>query len=149
MNIIKNILVAVDFAGHDAELLDYAKQMAQKFNAKIWMVHIAAPDPDFVGYEPGPQYVRDNRANELKTELKNLKAYADGFVATGIAAEGLLIQGPTVETILEEATRLKIDLFIAGAHKHGALHRLFNTNTPLELAKKSNIPLLIIPLKGE
>jgi nucleotide-binding universal stress UspA family protein len=146
MNPIKNILVAVDFVGHDEEVLDCARQMAHKFEAKTWIVHIAAPDPDFVGYEPGPQYIRDYRAEDLHTEHKNLKAYADRFVAAGITAEGLLIQGPTVETILEEAAKLKIDLFVVGAHKHGALHRFFSANTPIELAKKTNIPLLIVPL---
>jgi nucleotide-binding universal stress UspA family protein len=146
MNSIKNILVAVDFGVDDQVLLGRASQLAEKFNAKIWVVHIAAPDPDFVGYEPGPQYIRDFRAEDLRTEHKALKAYAENLGKSGIEAEGLLIQGPTVATILEEATKLSIDLFVVGTHKHGFLHRLFNENTPIELAKKSNIPLLVIPL---
>ena len=146
MKNIKNILVAVDFADHDEVLLEYALQMAQKFECKAWIIHIAAPDPDFVGYEPGPQYVRDYRAEDLRAEHKALKLYADNFVNAGVEAEGLLVQGQTVETILEEATKLEADLFVVGTHKHGFLFRLFNANTPLELAKKSKIPLLIVPL---
>ena len=77
MKEIQNILVAVDFGDGDQTLLDSALQMAQKFNANVWIVHVAAPDPDFVGYEPGPQYIRDSRADELKSEHKTLHAYAD------------------------------------------------------------------------
>ena len=143
---MKNILVAVDFSNDDEVLLNRASQMALMFKSKIWVVHIAAPDPDFVGYEPGPQYVRDIRASDLRTEHKTLKTYAENLDKAGIESEGLLIQGPTVETILEEAAKLNIDLFVVGSHKHGFMHRLFNENTPIELAKKSNIPVLIVPL---
>ena len=146
MDSVKNILVAVDFSNDDQVLLAKALQMAKPFGAKIWVVHIAAPDPDFVGYEPGPQYIRDFRAEDLRTEHKSLKTYAENCKAEGIDAEGLLIQGPTVATILEEALKLNIDLFIVGNHKHGFWHRLFNEDTPIQLAKQSKIPLLIVPL---
>src|ERR1035437_2735556 len=131
MDPIKNILVAVDFGDDDQILLDYTLQMAQKFSAKVWIVHIAAPDPDFIGYEPGPQYIRDVRAEDLRTEHKTLKAYAENCRIAGVEAEGLLIQGPTVATILEETAKLHIDLFVVGTHKHGFLHRLFNENAPI------------------
>jgi nucleotide-binding universal stress UspA family protein len=146
VNPMQNILVAVDFGKGDEILLSRALQIAGKFSSKIWIIHIAAPDPDFVGYEPGPQYIRDFRAEDLRTEHKTLKAYAEDLGKAGFDAEGLLIQGPTVETILKETAKLSIDMFIVGTHKHGFLHRLFSENTPIELAKKSNIPLLIVPL---
>ena len=146
MKEIQNILVAVDFGDGDQTLLDSALQMAQKFNANVWIVHVAAPDPDFVGYEPGPQYIRDSRADELKSEHKTLHAYADQLRNAGVAAEALLIQGQTVEGIIDEANRLKADLFVVGTHKHGFFHRLLNANAPVELAKKTRIPLLIVPL---
>ena len=146
MNEIKNILVAVDFGDGDQQLLDRALQMAQKFSAKIWVIHVAAPEPDFVGYDVGPQYIRDVRAEDLKTEHKTLDAYADYLRKTGLQADGLLIQGQTVETILQEAVKLKTDLFVVGTHKHGFLYRFLNTNAPFELAKKADIPLLIVPL---
>ena len=145
MSPIQNILVAVDFTESDKIVLAYALQQAEKFGAKAWIVHIAAPDPDFVGYQVGPQYIRDYRAEDLKTEHKTLKTYADNFGNVGVSAEGLLIQGPTVETILDEATKLRIDLFVVGAHKHSFIYRLFNADTSIELTKKSKIPLLIVP----
>ena len=145
MDSTENILVAVDFSNDDQVLLAKALQMAKPFGSKIWVVHIAAPDPDFVGYEPGPQYIRDFRAEDLRTEHKTLKAYVDHCRLAGIDTDGLLIQGPTVSTILEEAEKLSIDLFIVGNHKHGFWHRLFNEDTPIELAKKAKIPLLLVP----
>ena len=69
---MKNILVSIDFNEQEALLMDRAYEFAKAFDAKIWLVHIAAPDPDFVGYDAGPQYVRDARAEDLKGEHKLL-----------------------------------------------------------------------------
>ena len=48
---MKTILVTIDFDKSDQMLIDKAFQMAEVFGSKIWILHIAAPDPDFVGYE--------------------------------------------------------------------------------------------------
>ena len=108
---MKNILVPVDFEGYSTYLLlGQAYELAKKFDSKIWLIHVAAPDPDFVGYEEGPQYIRDKRAEELRKEHKMLKKYTDELHEKGVQAEGLLIFGSTVEMIHAEAKKLKIDL---------------------------------------
>lgn len=146
---IKNILVAVDFHESVNTLLAYAESLAEKFNAKIWLLHVADPEPDFVGYEPGPQYIRDLKAEEYRDEHRNLQALCDGFIQKNINAEALLIQGPTVEMILKEAEELRADLMIVNTHKHGFFFNLFSESVSLELFKKSNIPLLTIPVEED
>ena len=44
--LIKNILVAVDFNEAVGEMITYAESFAEKFEAKVWLVHVADPDPD-------------------------------------------------------------------------------------------------------
>ena len=142
---IQNIMVAVDFNEKDENLLAHAQQMAEKFNAKIWVIHIAMSDDGFIGYDAGPQYIRDLRAKDLRKEHKTLSLYAQNFNEAGIASEGLLIPGLEAETILEELAKLNIDLFMMGGYKHGFLDRLFDETDLSQLAVKSNIPLLIVP----
>lgn len=144
---MKNILVAVRFDKSCQRLVDQAADFARKFSAKIWLIHIAAPDPDFVGYEPGPQYIRDDRAQELRHEHQELQELANALSLQGLVCEALLVQGPTVKTILEEANRLQADLLIVGTQEHGFMHNLFSESTSLELFKKTNIPLLTIPIE--
>lgn len=142
----KNIIVAVDFNDAVGILLGYAEALALKFESKIWVLHVAAPDPDFVGYEPGPQYIRDFRADELKDEHKNLQKISNMFLDKKIESAALLIQGSTVETVLNEAKKLHADLLIVGNHKHSFLHNLLSESVSLELLKNGNIPLLTIPI---
>ena len=142
----KNILVAIDFNDSIGELISYAEGIALKFEAKIWVLHVAAPNPDFVGYEPGPQYIRDFRAEELRDEHRKLQNICDAFIDPEIECEALLIQGSTVESVIEEAGKLQCDLLIVGTHKHSFFYNLLSENVSLELLKKTDIPLLAIPI---
>lgn len=147
MENLKNILVAVDFNDAVGELLGYAEGFAEKFGAKIWVVHVAAPDPDFVGYEPGPQYIRDLKAEDFREEHRNLQSICKTFLSEEVETEALLIQGSTVETVLQEAKKLKADMLIVGTHKHSFLHNLLQESVSLELLKRAGLPILTIPVE--
>ncbi len=143
---MQNILVAIDFDGEDHKLLEFAASFAEKLQSKIWLVHVAAPEPDFIGYDPGPQTVRDDVAEDLRNEHRNLQKMADVLKGRSIEAQALLIQGFTVDSILEKCKQVKADLLIIGSHEHGAFYNFFQENTALELFKRNEIPLLVLPL---
>lgn len=143
---MKNILVAIDFNKNEKLLIDKAFQLAESFNSKLWLMHIAAPDPDFVGYDVGPQYIRDSRASELREEHKQLQEYANTLKKKGVDAEGLLVQGATIEMIIEESKKLNVDLIIAGHLDHGFFYNAFTGSVSANIIKKSKIPVLIVPL---
>jgi len=143
---LKNLLVAVDLKSSDQKLIDYAFVLAEKFQSKIWIVHVAAPDPDFVGYEVGPTYIRETRAEELRQEHKALQQLAQQLHTKSIEAESLLIQGPTVDMLKEEAEKLHIDLLIMGARHHGLMYQAFVGHTSIKVIKDITIPVLIVPL---
>ncbi|TRO64106.1 universal stress protein [Christiangramia sabulilitoris] len=147
MDTFKNIMVAVDFNDSIGELMVYAESLAQKFESKIWVLHVAEPEPDFVGYEPGPQYIRDIKAEEYREEHRALQEICKNFISAEIKSEALLIQGSTVETVLEEAQKLNIDLLIVGTHKYSFLHNLLQESISLELFKQAEIPMLTIPIE--
>ena len=145
--LIKNILVAVDFNEAVGEMLTYAEHFAEKFEAKVWLVHVAEADPDFVGYKVGPQYIRDTKADEFRGEHRMLQQLCDSFIQNNIDSEALLIQGSTVETILEEAKKLNTDMLIVGTHKHGFFYNLFAESVAMEVLKQSKIPVFTVPIE--
>lgn len=147
MDTFKNILVAVDFNDTIGELMAYAESIAGKFGSKIWVVHVAEPSPDFTGYEMGPQYIRDVKAEEFRQVHRQLQEISKLFVDQDIESEALLIQGSTVETIIDEVKKLNADLLIVGTHKHGFLFNLLSENVSLELLKRADIPFLAIPIE--
>lgn len=146
MENLRNIMVAVDFNDSIGELMVFADGFAQKFGAKIWVLHVADPEPDFVGYEPGPQYIRDMKAEEYREEHHSLQEICKNFISEEVEAEALLIQGSPVETVMQEAKKLQIDLLIVGTHKHSFLYHLMQESVSMELLKKAEIPMLTIPI---
>ena len=144
---MKNILVTLDFNKDEKLLIDQACQLAKPFDSKIWLVHIAAPDPDFVGYEVGPQYIRDSRATELRKEHKLLQEYTTKLKKNGVNAEGLLVQGATIEMVIEEAKKLNVDLIITGHREHSFFYKAFVGSVSAGIIKKSRIPVLMVPLE--
>lgn len=142
---MKNILVAINFDKNDQLLLDKAFELANPFNAKLWLVHIAAPEHDFVGYEVGPQHIRDIRAEELRKEHKLIQKLANTLEKKGVTTEALLIHGATVEMIIEEAKKLHADMVIVGRSKRNFFYKTFVGSISKGIIKKSTIPVLIVP----
>lgn len=143
---MKNILVAVDFNHNEQLLLDKAFVLAQAFGSKVWLIHIADPDPDFVGYGVGPEFLRDERAIEIRKEHVKIQEYSNQLKEKDIDTEGLLVKGATIEMILKESQKLNVDLIIAGHHDHGFFYKAILGSVSASLLKKSKIPLLFIAL---
>lgn len=144
---MKNILVALELEDliFSEKIAQHAAELAKAFHAKCWLVHIAAPEPDFVGYEVGPQYIRDMLAEDLKEEHKTIQELASKIAKTGIQTEGIMVQGPTEEMILKEVEKLNIDLAVLGNKKHGLLYTTFVGSVTEDLVHDLDIPVLLIP----
>jgi nucleotide-binding universal stress UspA family protein len=146
---MKNLLVTIDFNGSEQKLVEMAHTIAKSYSSKVWLLHVTAPDPDFVGYDVGPQYIRDFRAEELKNEHKALQGIAIDLENKGLNAEGILIQGATLEIILKEADHLDIDLIIVGYEDHNFLYEALVGSVSSKLIKKTKIPVLVVPIDEE
>ena len=143
---MKNLLVAVDLSSTDARLIDAARSLARAFQSHVHLLHVAPPDPDFVGYGVGPQHIRDVLADVFRQEHRQLRTYAEELKRQGIAASALMFQGPTAEMIRTEVEKLNTDLLILGSHRHGLLYELFIGHTSSRVLKDISIPVMIIPL---
>jgi nucleotide-binding universal stress UspA family protein len=142
------ILVAVDLAASNTNQLLAAEQMAKALGAKLWVLHAADPDPDFVGYGVGPPSVRHDVARRHHEEHVRLQAIAERFRSAGLEASALLIQGPAVEAIVSEREKLDCAMVIIGSHPHGLFHQLLKGNVGDGLIKRLCCPVLVVP-EGE
>ena len=142
---MKNILVPLDLKVETGRVLERATEVAQAFGAKLWLLHVAAPDPDFVGYEPGPQYIRDVRAEALNEERTKLHRMVAELSASKIDTHPIMVMGPTVETILSEAERIQADLIVMGTHGRRGLAKAFLGSTSDDVLRANRYSVLIVP----
>jgi nucleotide-binding universal stress UspA family protein len=142
---VKSLLAAVDFSDVTEGVMAVVASLARELGAEVRVVHVAAPDPDFVGYDVDSAALRDVHAREYREEHRQLQALADRLREQGIDAKALLIRGSTVEKIAEEAERVDADLVVAGSHGHGALHRALLGSVSEGLVRSLRRPVLIVP----
>lgn len=146
------LLAIVDFAPTPSEIspasaavLEEAGRWAKRLSARLWLLHVAEPDPEFVGYEPGPQAVREAVAERFREEHRRLQAEAARLRELGIETTAVLAQGPTVETILAEAAQLGVDAIIMGAHSHGIIHQLIVGSVSRGVLRRAACPVVTVP----
>ncbi len=142
---MKTILTAIDFSEATDAVINAAAELTRALGGELHLLHVEAPDPDFVGYEPGPQTVRDQVAKSMAEDRDDIIALRDRLKAGGIVAHALVVQGPTVRKIVEEAERLRADLVVIGSHGHGALYDLVLGSVSDGVIRKAPCPVLVVP----
>ena len=151
-----HILVAIDLKDGTDILLAEAQRYGRALDATVDIVHVAAPDPTFVGYAKaaGPDEQdwldpeREPHARELRAEHQQTQAHGAHLRANGIRVGRVLtVQGPTAALILEEARKLAADLIILGSHHHHALYRLWHGgDTVTALVEQQRCAVLVVPV---
>ncbi len=144
---MKLIVTAIDFSEVSNDIIELTAELAAALAAEVLLIHVAAPNPDFVGYEAGPQSERDARARELRGEHEELHRLAEQLHGKGLRATPLLIQGPTVEKIVDEIRRVEADLAVVGSHGRGALYRALLGSVSQGLIRAAPCPVVVVPAR--
>jgi nucleotide-binding universal stress UspA family protein len=118
---VKTILACIDFSGLERPVIDAGATLARAFGGELHLLHVADPDPAFVGYRAGPETVRDRVATTIREEHRR------------------------VEAILHEAERLSAQTIVIGAHTHGRLHALFVGSVAAQVLRGAKVPVLVVP----
>ena len=140
---MNTILVPVDFSDATPRVIATARQFAEAFASRIVLLHVAEPEPEFVGFEPGPMSVRMAVAGDFRHEHQRLDELKKSLV--GIEVLALQVQGPAADTIVEESVRQGANLIVMGSHGHGALYHLLVGSATTGVLKAAVCPVLIVP----
>ena len=143
------LLVAVDFSDPTEQILKVATRLAQSLDASVWLVHVAEPDPDFVGYDAGPDVVRDQVARKFREEHRVLQRLAAAMRDDNIEAKAILAQGATVQTLLELAERQESDLIVVGSHGRGMVAEMLMGSVSTGLIRRASCPVTVVPVRRD
>jgi nucleotide-binding universal stress UspA family protein len=141
------LLVPLDLSAATVPVLAIVRRIAALDAASVVLLHVAEPDPAFVGYQAGSDGVRAQVAHEYREQHRDLQRHADALRAEGIGASALLIQGPTARTILDQAERLPADLVVMATHGHGAVFDLVVGSVSQAVLRGAHVPVLLVPVR--
>lgn len=133
-------MIAVDLTEFSEKILNEVKKLARAHSAKAHRLHVAEPEPDFVGFDVGPQTVRDTPSKSFHAEHRQLQAIAEQLRSAGLDTTALLVQGDTAETILKEASKLDADMIVVGSHGRRAMRQLLVGSVRESALRKIRMP---------
>src|SRR5690606_6033868 len=128
--------------------LEQAKRLARVLDCRIVLVHVAEPEPDFVGFDVGPQVVRAAVASDMKAEHERLLELKRKVEEEGYVASAFQLRGPAARKIIEEAEKLDAGMIVLGSHGRGALYNLLVGSVTAEVLRRSPVPVVVVPARG-
>jgi nucleotide-binding universal stress UspA family protein len=115
---LKKILVATDGSDHARKAIDYAADIASKYQAKVYIIHAVSPLPRMpeVGADvlqsiedSHKQYARQIiEEGEREIEKKGIKNYQSD-----------ILHGDPAQEIIEYARKNSVDMIVMGSHGAG------------------------------
>jgi nucleotide-binding universal stress UspA family protein len=140
---MKTILVPTDFSDGAYKALEYAAQLARKFDASIIVVH--AFDLPAQGINVMIDISSELQKNAQQDLKKLEKKATKDQLTTGIKIEYLALLGELNEVIQTVTEERPVELVVMGTKGESDLSsKLFGTNT-VSAIKHIHVPLLVIP----
>ena len=139
------LLVCVDLSESTEIIVKKIEEITNALPAKVWLLHNAVPEPDVVEFKVDPQAARESLAKKFHVEHRQIQELANRMRKTGVDTTALLVHGATVETILNEASELEVDMIVVGSHGRGAMYQLLVGSVSEGILHNSRCPVLVVP----
>ncbi len=137
--LIKKILAPTDFSEASVYALGYAKAIAEKFDAKLYLYHCITDINAYVGYVPtfpSEEVIKGLREDAIK-QMEHLR---NRYNLKNV--EDVIEIGDAAKRIVEFAKNNDIDLIVIGAQGKSGLERFMFGSVTEKVMRTSDIPVL-------
>jgi nucleotide-binding universal stress UspA family protein len=138
------IVVPVDFSEYTDEILAYASEIANRFNASVHLIHVIPTMDYFTPYESfmAAEYM-ESMQKDVKGEIaKQLESAAAEVTAASVTKS--VRTGSAFIEITEYADSVGADLIVMGTHGRGGLEHMLLGSVAEKVVRKSSCPVLTI-----
>ena len=141
--VVKRILVPLAFSANSTRALDYAWELANKFNAALHLVHVCDVPSVATGSVDGYvlSYTEWTRrlGEQAECELDQIRHRLEGIP---VSTEVLF--GKPARAIVAAAHANNADLIVMGTHGYGAMMHLVMGNVAERVVRTADCPVLTI-----
>ncbi|HYY73055.1 MAG TPA: universal stress protein [Candidatus Bathyarchaeia archaeon] len=145
---LTRILVTTDYSPESDRALDYALAVARRYDARIYLAHVIAPDP-FLYAEPALA-----QATYEKVRQAAEQGMADILVSgklRGVPHEVLLEEGNVWPAVAKLIREHEIDLVVTATHGRGKVRKVLIGSVAEEIFRQADCAVLTVGphVKGE
>ncbi|AJO79866.1 MULTISPECIES: universal stress protein [Pseudomonas] len=156
---IRSMLYATDLGLYAPFVMQHALELARTFNADLHVVHAVEPMGLFAE-SVLQSYLDEQALNEfhsqgLNTVMANIEQrvldsfreeLGEGMQDLALIQSVRVFQGDPSQVILEQASKLSVDLLIVGSHSHGAGGETPLGRTAARVLQLAKVPVYLVPL---
>lgn len=139
---IHRLMVPLDFSGKSRQALRYAVPLAQKFGARIVLLHVL---PDTRGTSASTaSLLTGTPAEQRAAALKRLQATAASLVPTTIRTDFSVLVGDPTKKIIEAIEKHDVDLLVLTTTGRTGLKRILIGSTAEQVMRHAPCPVLSV-----
>lgn len=136
---LEKILFATDFSASSEAAVLVAKQVARRYGAKMYGVHVNRFD-DYTGAAPNAwPAMKDLEEKEMKEDAERLEQELQG-----VDHEVIVCEGRVWDVISEIVKEKEIDLIIVGTRGRTGLERMLLGSVAEEILRQAPCPVLTV-----
>ena len=144
---LHNLVVPVDLTDTGKKALEVAVKTSKEFNSKVWIITVLEkPNIPFLQELPEEERNAILSLNEkLKSKaIETLESYKEYLKTQDVDTEYKILEGDTVESILDFCETIVPDLIIMPSHQKSDIELQAIGSVSLRVASKSKYPVLVI-----
>jgi nucleotide-binding universal stress UspA family protein len=141
---IKRILFPTDFSEYSRHALKYAMALAERFKAKLYLLHVCEYSVTGAGMEDYHLAIPEVAAELERRERKALSTIVTGVRERGIDVEPIFLIGRAYQSIAKAATDFEIDIVALATHGNKGLTHLVFGSTAEKVVRLAPYPVLTV-----
>ena len=136
-----SIIVAIDGSEHSNRAVNCARELAERFEASLWLVHAYPQTSDLRSYEQfGKLIARRKRAGQsILDQAHKILGEINGEINEE------LLEGPEAEAILSIAEIQKVGLILMGTRGLGSFEGMLLGSVSRKVTHHASCPVMLVP----
>lgn len=151
---MRRILVCVDLSPVTDAVMAFATALSASLSSasssglkvRVELLHVADPEPAFVSHDVDTEAQREVLAAQFHDTHRAVEARgATMATASGAEVHTHVVRGSIVDTIVEQAKRLDVEVIVVGSNGHNRLRSLLIGSVTDALLRRSTLPVVVVP----
>jgi nucleotide-binding universal stress UspA family protein len=148
---LKHILVPLDNESVHDKALPTAEELAKGYGAELDMLCVIPTLGTLSGEQAAVSNMLPATASAYlditeEIALEHFQGHLNQFKKKGLPATAEIARGDPAPVIAKTAEKISADLIIFGTHGHAGLEAFWNRSVAANVAHRTQIPILLIPL---
>jgi nucleotide-binding universal stress UspA family protein len=148
---LHRILLPLESESAHDDSLPFAKILAKAYNAELDLLCVIPTFSTLRGNEAATSTILPATTNallDIKEEhaKEHLQGHLNELIGEGFQTSAEIARGDPAQTIVEVAERSKTDLIVLSTHRRAGIHAFWARSVAPNIARRTRIPLLLIPL---